>query len=452
MIMKDIYFCCLLIFSTSILAQTKLSQTQFNLGELSRLNDDVVDLVLVNKEVEDLHILRIDADMGVSTTYTSLSIPVNNSTILRFKLNPKTNGKIKNEVNLYFSNSSTPTKIEITANVKQIPKNDLQECPSFNRVEMTKNRDLAHEGSKPIAIKRFMVGIGVDVLDENLADEEYENHGTKDFPSIEEQRKAISQTEEPKVVLHQKSKVKEKKERLSPVERRNKPSLLDQLFGDADQQSTDNKNREEKVEEAETVEEKINESDNSNTLSDAYKPNNVVFLIDASHSMNKEGRFDLLKASMIELLTPLRSIDSLAIVTYSDGSNVLIPPTSGIEKEKIAEVINSISASGGTQAVKGLNTAIEVGLSSFIENGNNQIILATDGDFDIGSKNNRLRKKIEETAERGLIISVVGIRQEKGSAKTLNEIKKLGKGKMLKIKKEKDSPKIINMIKKQSLH
>lgn len=187
-------------------------------------------------------------------------------------------------------------------------------------------------------------------------------------------------------------------------------------------------------------------------MSDLYKPNNIVFLIDASTSMREEDKIELLKKSMIELLNPLRSIDFLSIVTYSGESTLILKPTSGINKEAIKEIINGIKADGSTQAVKGIKKAIQVAKSNFLLDGNNQIILASDGAFDIGERNESLRRKIKNEAIQGITISVLGIKNEKWTNKSLKEICELGQGSLIKINKESDTKKVLEEIKKSALN
>jgi len=168
--------------------------------------------------------------------------------------------------------------------------------------------------------------------------------------------------------------------------------------------------------------------------------------------MREEEKMDLLKKAMIELLEPLRAKDYLSIVTYSGDATVVMKPTSAIKKEEIKTTINTISADGSTQAVKGIKKAIQVGKSNFIEGGNNQIILATDGAFDIGERNMSLRRKIKSTADNGLSITVLGIKNDKWTNKSLKEIVELGQGNLIKINNNRDASKVLIEIKKKSLY
>ena len=138
-------------------------------------------------------------------------------------------------------------------------------------------------------------------------------------------------------------------------------------------------------------------------------PSNIVFLIDVSGSMDEENKLPLLKSSFKMLLGQLRPDDKIAIVTYANGTKVALPSTSVKDKEKIIKVLDNLYASGGTSGGRGIQLAYEQAQKSFIKNGNNRIILATDGDFKIGINNTTdLEKFIEKQRESGIYMSVLG--------------------------------------------
>ena len=138
-------------------------------------------------------------------------------------------------------------------------------------------------------------------------------------------------------------------------------------------------------------------------------PSNIVFLIDVSGSMDEENKLPLLQSSFKMLLGQLRPDDKVAIVTYANGTKVALPSTSVKDKEKIIKVLDNLYASGGTSGGKGIQLAYEQAQKSFIKNGNNRIILATDGDFNIGINNTTdLEKFIEKQRESGIYMSVLG--------------------------------------------
>ena len=135
----------------------------------------------------------------------------------------------------------------------------------------------------------------------------------------------------------------------------------------------------------------------------------LVFLIDISGSMIDYNKLPLLKSSLKLLLHNLKAQDKVSIVTYASGVRVALEPTSVRELEKIEKVLDGLEAGGATSGEQGIQLAYEQAHKAFIKGGNNRIILATDGDFNIGINNpNDLKAFIEKQREGGVYLSVLG--------------------------------------------
>ncbi|MEP6361138.1 MAG: von Willebrand factor type A domain-containing protein, partial [Balneola sp.] len=142
---------------------------------------------------------------------------------------------------------------------------------------------------------------------------------------------------------------------------------------------------------------------------DDLPPSNLVFLLDVSGSMNSYDKLPLLKKGFKLLTNQLREDDYVSIVVYAGSSGLVLPPTSGADKETILEALNKLSAGGSTAGASGIKQAYQVAKEHFKENGNNRIILATDGDFNVGvSSNSELVDLIEEKRDQGIFLSVLG--------------------------------------------
>jgi len=136
---------------------------------------------------------------------------------------------------------------------------------------------------------------------------------------------------------------------------------------------------------------------------------NFVFLIDVSGSMSGDTRLPFVKTSLNMLLNNLRPDDRIAVVTFATDSKVELPSTSGAEKEKIRDVINSLEASGDTSGGKGIQTAYKIAIENYIEDGNNRVILCTDGDFNIGaSSTEALEWLIAQNRDFGVYFTALG--------------------------------------------
>ncbi|MCO6497299.1 MAG: von Willebrand factor type A domain-containing protein [Chitinophagaceae bacterium] len=139
-------------------------------------------------------------------------------------------------------------------------------------------------------------------------------------------------------------------------------------------------------------------------------PSNFVFLIDVSGSMDLPNRLPLLKEAFQLFVRNLRSIDTVSIVIYGGTVGVWLPPTGGDSKEKISEAIEELAASGDTPGEAALRTAYKLAKSTFIEGGNNRIILATDGDFNVGIHDEKeLEELIVKEKESGVYLTCLGV-------------------------------------------
>ncbi|HEY1199889.1 MAG TPA: VWA domain-containing protein [Niastella sp.] len=136
---------------------------------------------------------------------------------------------------------------------------------------------------------------------------------------------------------------------------------------------------------------------------------NIVFLIDVSGSMEEPNKLPLVKASMNLLADQLRADDKVAIVVYAGNAGLVLPATSGANKIAIKEAIDQLQAGGSTAGGEGIQLAYKVARENFIKGGNNRIILATDGDFNVGaSSDDELVSLIEKERKSGIFLSVLG--------------------------------------------
>ena len=136
---------------------------------------------------------------------------------------------------------------------------------------------------------------------------------------------------------------------------------------------------------------------------------NVVFLLDVSGSMNAPNKLPLLKSSIRMLVNELRPQDKISIVVYAGAAGLVLEPTDGSDKKKILDAIEQLSAGGSTAGGEGIRLAYKVAQEQFVKGGNNRIILATDGDFNVGvSSNGEMQRLIEEKRESGVFLTVLG--------------------------------------------
>jgi len=144
-------------------------------------------------------------------------------------------------------------------------------------------------------------------------------------------------------------------------------------------------------------------------LEGSRPPANLVFLLDVSGSMQPPNKLPLVKESMRLLVDRLTEADNVAIVVYAGASGLVLPSTSGYQKEKIREALDRLQAGGSTNGASGIELAYRTAEQSLLRGGINRIILATDGDFNVGVTNRGdLTRLIEEKAKSGIFLSALG--------------------------------------------
>ncbi len=136
---------------------------------------------------------------------------------------------------------------------------------------------------------------------------------------------------------------------------------------------------------------------------------NLVFLIDVSGSMSDANKLPLLKQSLKILVNELRKKDKVAIVVYAGAAGMVLPPTTGDEKQTIINALENLNAGGSTAGGAGINLAYKLAQENFVKGGNNRVILATDGDFNVGaSSNTDMQTLIEEKRKSGVFLTCLG--------------------------------------------
>ncbi len=142
---------------------------------------------------------------------------------------------------------------------------------------------------------------------------------------------------------------------------------------------------------------------------DNVPPSNLVFLLDVSGSMNDPRKLPLLKNSLEILVNQLTAKDRVAIVVYAGSSGLVLPSTTANNRGEIMNALNNLEAGGSTNGGEGIQLAYRTAQNNFIKGGNNRVILATDGDFNVGlSTDEQLVKMIENKRQTGIYLSVLG--------------------------------------------
>ena len=173
-------------------------------------------------------------------------------------------------------------------------------------------------------------------------------------------------------------------------------------------------------------------------------PANLVFLVDVSGSMNSPDKLPLVKKTLRLLTQQLRPQDKVTIITYASGEKLVLPPTSGKDKDTILRAVNSLEAGGATSGERALRMAYEEAQKAFVKNGINRILLATDGDFNVGvADTETLKSMVAEKRKSGISLSTLGFGTDNYNEEMMEQIADAGDGNYSYIDSEKEAKKVL---------
>lgn len=173
-------------------------------------------------------------------------------------------------------------------------------------------------------------------------------------------------------------------------------------------------------------------------------PANMVFLIDNSGSMEDHNRLPLLKIGFKKMVEHLRPIDRVSIVTYGGAPGIMLPPTSGAAKDTINAAIDALIAGGSTQGSNGIHLAYQLATTNAIDSGINKVILATDGDFNVGIiENDALESMISAYRSSGVTLTCLGVGMGNYKDSKIEVLAKMGNGNFAYLDSEEEAQKVL---------
>ncbi len=181
-----------------------------------------------------------------------------------------------------------------------------------------------------------------------------------------------------------------------------------------------------------------------------YKPNNIVFLVDVSSSMKDTNKLNVMKIALYYLIDNLRPQDKVTFITYSDSVRLLQNGVTGNQKNNLIQTVKQLKAHGLTKGKKAILFGLDIAISHYLINGNNQLILATDGKFRFYPDDQKIY--LQKQGNKNIILSTIAFGNDKDALLNLKEIAKIGKGNFIHIKsKAKAKEQLLDEIKKNSL-
>jgi len=431
-----LYFFFLLI-SSSGFAQLVFNTSYHNFGEVNKQDGKYYDFTLTNAGTQEAKILRVEEPYGVSVRFSSKVILPDSTITVRIKYTPKRKELFKVDIPVWVNIQNQPITFTLEGDAKTFDIKESLQSPDFiSTKKIDEDRTELQIKVIDINTKQPINNATIEIIWDGLVYKQLKTNRSG------ETSQTLKNDAYYFVVNAEGYGTEEQ-----AIEINSENNSVTFLMGEP-------KPEELIVEKVDTVIEEPFVPEPKDTISTAempvslYAENNIVFLIDASVSMKQEGRMDLLKAAMIELLNGLRSIDKLAIVTYASTVEVVLESQFVKDKAQITQIIQDLSAGGRTAGAQGLQKAYEVALQNKLTEGNNLIILATDGAFNLSKGD---KANVEQNAASGIYISVVGVKNEKWTEKSMLSISESGKGSYLSIKSYKQAKEtLLNEIKAKS--
>ncbi|MCH7591099.1 DUF3520 domain-containing protein, partial [PVC group bacterium] len=179
-------------------------------------------------------------------------------------------------------------------------------------------------------------------------------------------------------------------------------------------------------------------------LAEEVPPSNLVFLLDVSGSMNSPNKLPLLKSALKMLVNQLSANEKVAIVVYAGAAGVVLESTPGDDKQKIIAALDQLQAGGSTAGGEGIKLAYKIAKNNLIAGGNNRVILATDGDFNIGASSDaEMERLIEEKRKEGIFLTVLGFGMGNYKDSKMEIIADKGNGNYFYIDTEREAKKVL---------
>lgn len=448
MIRSYIFLLTILILPILSMGQVTVDQNFHDFGNVSKGHMRLAEFNLMNNGDKNVLILRADQDPELDIRFSTKTVEPGAYATIRVQINPRSKGRFKKSINLWISTSQEPFVLEMEANIKELEES-FQPCPTFRNPDkiqpiifnmnayVTNILTGASIEGASISLIRNGVVIGEPLITNKIGQVSQKIPIGQYYVIV---KKEGYETREAVIYLNRnQNKVKAKLKAVEVTEIIQSTVAKEVILDDKPE-----------VTQPEPAE--ITELDPGDFSANHYSANNLVFLIDVSASMRKDGRMDLLKASMLELVDILREIDQVSILTYTSTSKMVLEsiPATESNKELMRKIIQGLEAKGSTVGGQAVRSAYEVVQANYINNGRNQIMMATDGQF----RDNypAMLKMVKKNSKHGRHFSVIGIKNGRKSAEQMLEMATIGSGYYINIESFTDAQvNLVNGIKASSL-
>lgn len=438
-------------------AQMVFSKLKHDFGEINSYDNRFVDVSIKNNGTKEGYILRVEKPEGIVYIQSKALIMSQETLTLRFQVNPKEKGKFKYNINIYTSDRNDAQTLTLTGHLLDITQDDrsyLTSCPDFNTIpansfandfeitvitidaqtkeELSNSSVSLFQGGMNVWTKKTnkkgrIVEVGTIGMAYFYASHDgYISAEKGAYVTINRNRIVLELSRDANVIPPQdETQIVQNSESTDEV--------IITIEKDSQRVETQVQNPPEEV----STSIKLEELNSDNFDESFFSPVNIVFVIDVSGSMNQANKLELMKYSLNQLNDMIRTQDQIALVSYASQAEVILPPTSGAQKELIREKVKKIRAGGLTAGGEGIKIGLEQAKKSFISGGVNHVFVITDGSFNQEKYN--YKRIIKKYVQKGIQLSVVGILNNDKAEASMREIASLGYGTYIPIFKLSDA-------------
>ncbi len=395
------YWLLVIGFSASA-QQVKWESRSFDHGTVTEWNSPPAVFKFTNTGKEKIMFLPMFYQREMYVEIPKRKLEPGESAEVKVYLYTNETGPFTKKATVWIDKSNDPMELTVRGNIKSLYKNALTACPSFW------NHKPDEEEKQVVFIpKPTSVGYG----------------GPEKFDSTKVQPKPVEETFV--------SNVNDQYDETEIIS----SNINDQSDESIAKLTPDPTPQKEVVEETVITDTVIPTPENATELArDKFGVNNIVFLIDESGSMKRDKKMEMLKAAIKELVKALRGVDKITIITYAATAEVLLPTTNADKKDEIYALIDSLTPYGWTNGVSGMNTAYETVDAHFVPEGNNQLFLASDGEFNQGDvTEGSFTEMVKLNAAKGTKLNIVGFGQNEKAVKLMKKMAESGQGNFLQI-------------------
>lgn len=433
-------FCFLfgILLAPFIMAQRGIvfDEVTYDFGNIKSWDNPPAVFKFENTSFDPQYILAPKTSRKVSVDYPRNKIESGEKGEVRIFYYTNQPGPFSEEIMLYYSGSNTPVKLTIKGNIKSLADHALTQCPDFNQTTKTEVKDSWVEAKVINKITKEPIQLVlVNIGREKFYSQKNGEVKVKLYPGV---YGIYAQADG----FHPFSEfVGIKKDmgtlviEMTPLD---VPLEKDDIY----------------------VEEPVVKPDSIPVLPDEkpefsyreYKANHVVLLLDVSGSMKQRGKIDSLKLAIRTLAENLRSVDRVTLITFASKTNEVLMNIPGDNKDLILPAIESLTAKGTTDGVLGIENAYQQAFTHFIQGGNNQVIVATDGIFNSPNySESQLLLMIKSFRNKGIKLSVIGFGKEKNAISAMQKMSTEGGGNYISFSENNDVKRLLlEEIKKQS--